>query len=304
MGPIARSGSLPGGQNVARQAFSPDLFTELATRGVAILTYHKNVADLWPAEEFTRQTVSLYTSEKVELQVCEKLVTLKNALVVREIRVRPEDGSQSSIITTNFRLDLIHAVAGIKARWSQENYLKYMKTHFGLDRIIEHGTTPLPDTTVVINPAYRRINRDVIQARSALNRLRAKFGAHGLPPTPTAEQTQAFERRGGELRAQITAQETLLEARRQSRRETPHRLTLKEIPEGERFEQLCPESKHFIDTIERIAYRAESVMVEIHRLGSALKDAAVAHLCHVLTDGEICYPTTDLRVIYRQIGSS
>ena len=99
-----------------REAFSPDLFAELATQGVAILTYNKNVADLWPAEEFTRQTVSLYTSEKVELQVCEKLVTLKNALVVREIRVRPEDGSQSSIITTNFRLDLIHAVAGIKAR--------------------------------------------------------------------------------------------------------------------------------------------------------------------------------------------
>ena len=91
------------------------------------MTYNKNLADLWPAKEFTRQTVSLYTSEKVELQVCEKHVTLKNASVVREIRVRPEDGSQSSITTTNFRLDLIHAVAGIKARWSQENYLKYMK---------------------------------------------------------------------------------------------------------------------------------------------------------------------------------
>ena len=325
-----------------REAFSPNLFAELATQRVAILTYHKNVVDLWPAEEFTRQTVSLYTSEKVELQLSEKLVTLKNALAVREIRVRHEDGSQSSIITTNFKLDLSHTVAGIKARWSQENYLKYMKHHFGLDRVIEYGTTPLPDTTVVINPAYRRINRDVIQARSGLNRLRAKFGAHGLPPTPTAEQTQAFERRGGELRAQITAQETLLEARRQSRRETPHRLTMKEIPEAERFQQLCPESKHFIDTIKMIAYRAESVMagevrealsrdddarvllrrlfvtpanlhpdlqaktltVEIHRLGSALQDAAVAHLCQALTDAEICYPTTDLRVIYRQIGSS
>ena len=56
----------------------------------------------------------------------EKLVTLKNALVVREIRVRPEDGSQSSIITTNFRLDLIHrpAWATLKAWAADTAFLK------------------------------------------------------------------------------------------------------------------------------------------------------------------------------------
>lgn len=324
-----------------REAFSPALFADLAAQRVAILTYNKNVGDPWPAEEFAPRTVTLHTSEKVELQLCEKLVTLKNGLAVREIRVRDEGGSQCSIITTNFRLDLTRVVAGIKARWCQENYLRYMKIHFGLDRVIEYGTTPLPDTTVVINPAYRRIHRDVIQARSGLNRLRIKFGAHGLPLTPTTEQIQAFERRGGELRALITAQETLLESRCQTRRETPRKLTLKEIPAAERFEQLCPESKHFIDTVKMITYRAESVLagevreklardddarallrrlfvtpanllpdtaaktltVEVHRLGSPLQDAAIAHLCQVLTEAEICYPTTDLRIIYRQIGS-
>ena len=49
-------------------------------------------------------------------------------------------------------------VAGIKARWSQENYLKYMRIRFGLDRLIEYGVTPLPNTPIVINPAYRRLD--------------------------------------------------------------------------------------------------------------------------------------------------
>jgi len=40
----------------------------------------------------------------------------------------------------------------------------------------------------------------------------------------------------------------------------PRKVTLKELPETERFSQLCPESKHFIDTIKMIAYRAESAL--------------------------------------------
>lgn len=126
------------------------------------------------------------------------------------------------------------------------------------------------------------------------------------------------------------------------RKATPRKLTLKELPEKDRFGQLCPESKHFIDTIKMIAYRAESALagevretlareddarallrrlfttpvnlrpdleaqtltVEVHRLGSPLQDAAVAHLCSFLTETETLFPTTQLRLIYRQIGSN
>jgi hypothetical protein len=116
---------------------------------------------------------------------------------------------------------------------------------------------------------------------------------------------------------------------------------LKELPEAERYRQLRPESKHFIDTIKMIAYRAESalagevrehlqreddaralmrrifvtpanlrpdyqqktLLVELHRLGSPLQDAAVAKLCEELTATETRFPTTELRLIYRQVGS-
>jgi hypothetical protein len=111
------------------------------------------------------------------------------------------------------------------------------------------------------------------------------------------------------------------------------------LPETERFAQLKTEKKHFIDTIKLIAYRAESALtgeirealardddcrvllrrlfvtpanlrpdpvaqtltVELHRLGSSLQDLAVAHFCQFLTESETLFPTTNLRLIFRQV---
>ena len=140
-----------------------------------------------------------------------------------------------------------------------------------------------------------------------------------MSPQPSAQQVEHFERRGGELRDKIQAQEFKLNELKAQRRQTPAKLTLKELPEAERFAQLKTEKKHFIDTIKLIAYRAESALagevrealardddarallrrlfvtpanlrpnptaqtltVELHRLGSPLQDAAIAHLCGI-----------------------
>jgi hypothetical protein len=327
---------------VDREGYSPGLFSELAQQRIAILTYHKKPGEPWPAGEFVQRSVRLHTGQELELELAERTVSLSNGLSVREVRARDEDGSQSSILTTHTGLDLTRVVAGIKARWSQENFLKYMSTHFGLDRLIEHGVTPLPETTVVINPAHRRLDREVRRERATLTRLRAQFGAQGLPTDPTPEQTQAFEIQGGELRQKIATQESVLAERIRQRKETPRKIKLGQLPEAERFGQLCPESKHFIDTIKMIAYRAESALagevreslaraddarallrrlfvtpvnlrpdpgaktltVELHRMGSPLQDAAVDHLCTLLTETETTFPSTDLRLIYRQVGST
>ena len=233
------------------------------------------------------------------------------------------------------RLDLTRIAASIAARWSQENFLKYMREHYGLDRLIEYGTQPLPETLVVVNPAWRRLDQSVRRERARLFRLQVDFGARTLPTQPSAEQVQNFERQGGELREKIQAQELTLNDLKEKRRQTPAKLTIKDLPETERFAQLKTEKKHFIDTIKLIAYRAESALageirealareddgrallrrlfvtpanlrpdpvaqtltVELHRLGSPLQDLAVAHLCQFLTESETLFPTTNLRLI-------
>jgi len=325
-----------------REGFSPKLFTELKEQRIGILTYHKYPGDNWPVEEFSTRSLRLHTGEIVERELAERGTQLSNGLWVQEVRARSSDGSQVSMLSTNRRLDLTEIAAWLPARWSQENFLKYMREHFNLDRMIEHGTLPLPETTVVVNPAHRRLEQQIRRERSRLGRLEAQFGAHALPPEATAQQVQKFEQEGGQLREKIQKQTALIEELKTQRGKIDRKVPLKELPENERYRQLRPESKHFIDTIKMIAYRAESalagemrehlqrqddarallrrifvtpanlrpdyeqktLLVELHRLGSPLQDAAVAAFCQELTATETRFPTTDLRLIYRQVGSA
>ena len=50
-------------------------------------------------------------------------------------------------------------------------------------------------------------------------------------------------------------------------------------------------------------YAEKTLTVELHRCGSALQDAALAQLCETLTATETTFPTTNLRLIYRQVVS-
>jgi hypothetical protein len=325
-----------------REGFSPKLFAELTEQRIGVLTYHKYPQENWPLEEFSPRTVRLPTGEVVERQLAERGTRLSNGLWMREVRVRSSDGSQASILSNHRGLDLTQIAVWMPARWSQENFLKYMREHFGLDRLIEHGTTPLPETTVVVNPAHRRVDQQIRRERGRQQRLEAQFGAHTLPAQVSREELQKFEQEGGQLRQKIQAQTALIQNLKSQRAQIPRKVPLKDLPQAERYRQLCPESKHFIDTIKMIAYRAESalagelrehlnreedarallrrvfvtpanlqpdydhktLLVELHRLGSPLQDAAVAKLCEELTATETKFPTTDLRLIYRQVGSA
>lgn len=324
-----------------REGYSPEFFAELKAQNVAILTYHKFPGEAWPEAEFCAHSVRLQSGELVTRELAERGTLLPNQLWVREVRLRGTGEHQTSILTTHPQMDLPVIASRMAARWCQENFFKYMRENFGLDRIIEHGIAELPDSTIVINPARRRLEADLRRRRVAVQRRQTQLGALGLPATPSPEEHEAFLAKGGALREAIAAEIADLVARKAERATTPHKVALKELPESERFAQLRPESKHFIDTIKMIAYRAESALagevreslartedarallrrlfvtpanlrpdyqartltVEIHRCGSALQDAALAQLCETLTATETCFPSTDLRLIYSQVGS-
>ena len=53
---------------------------------------------------------------------------LSNGLLVREIRHLDQSGHPTAILTTSEGLSLTQ-VAAMFARWSQENFLRYMPQH-------------------------------------------------------------------------------------------------------------------------------------------------------------------------------
>jgi transposase-like protein len=59
------------------------------------------------------------------------------------------------------------------ARWSQENFFRYMRQSYSLDGLIDYGPDDIRDTTEVVNPAYRTPDGQVRKTIGVLNRKAA-----------------------------------------------------------------------------------------------------------------------------------
>ncbi len=57
-----------------------------------------------------------------------------------------------------------------------------------------YGPTPLPATTLVVNPAWRQADAAVRKQRATVTRLAADFGAASLPPAPDPDELERFAR--------------------------------------------------------------------------------------------------------------
>jgi len=325
-----------------RAVYSPEFMKRQWAQRIAVITYHKFPEGPWPAEEFTVRPVRLVNGETVELSLAERGVRLSNGFWAREVRQLEASGHQVAMLATDYQRTLDAVAVALFARWCQENFFQYMGRHYGLDRLIEYGTEPLPETTTVVNPAWRRLDQAVRRERAQLERTRAQFGALSPPASTEPETVARYEQEQGRLLEQMGQQQTRWDQLKRQRKEAPRHLTLKELPEAERFTQLRTTTKHFVDTIKLIAYRAETALVQVvreklqraddaralvrqvfssavdlcpdpieqtltvrlHRLSSAIHDAALEHLCTELTATETVFPGTDLRLVFEPVGST
>jgi len=324
-----------------RAGYSPEFFQYLWQKRIAVLTYHKFPHDPWREEEFHAYSVSLGGGETVTMKLAERGTQLSNQFWVREIRKLSDSGHQTSILTTNFSAPLAALAAALFARWCQENFFRYMREHYGLDRLIEYGTEPVPDAIQVVNPAWRTLDSQVRSKAGQRHRLTAQFGALALSEDPSESELRGFQQRKGELRQEIENLDVEIEKLKQERKNTAHHIPVKFLPEEDRFTRLRTERKHFIDTIKMIAYRAESSLalllrehiartddarallrqifdteadlipdlaaniltVRLHHLTQAAHDQAIEQLLAELNATQTIFPGTRLTLVFK-IGSS
>ena len=248
-----------------REGYSPELFEQMRKKRIAILTYHKFPRDDWRSEEFAPHSVELVGGETVVMQLAERGSQLSNKLWLREIRKLTDSGHQTSILTTNFQAPMTTLAVSLFARWSQENFFRYMREHYNLDRLIEYGTEPIPDAISVVNPEWRKLDSQIRSKAGQRHRLAAQFGALALSEDPTESQVQGFQHRKGHLQEQIQILDLQIDSLKQLRKKTEHHIPVNALPEEDRFTRLRTERKHFIDTLKMIAYRAESSMASLLR---------------------------------------
>jgi hypothetical protein len=271
----------------------------------------------------------------------ERGTRLSNNLWVREIRKLTDSGHQTAMLTTNFSAAMPVLAASMFSRWCQENFFRYMREQYGLDRLVEYGTELVPDMTTVVNPQWRRLDSQVRSKTGQRHHLHAKIGAMALSEGLSEDELQAYQRRKGELQEQTQHLDVEINELKDQRKKTDHHIPVQSLPEEERFTRLRTERKHFPDTIKMIAYRAETSLVSIlrehlarsddartlvrqifdteadllpdqtnktltvriHHLTQAAHDLVLEKLCDALNETQTVFPGTDLTLIFK-IGSS
>ena len=327
-----------------RESFSPGYFKRMNAKRIAVQTYLKNPGPDWPEAEFTPHQIRLLNGDTATMMLAERGTLLgrgPDQLWMREVRKLCESGHQVAIVSTQWLATVDQIVAPQFGRWYQENWFKYAREHFDLDGLINYQLEPLDDTTKLVNPAWRALDSDARKRQGKLQKLHAKLGKLKTEQDMTPGQAQAYTEQATALMTEVTTAEQELDEVKAKRRSLPKHITVAELPEGTRFQQLATRSKHFVDTIKIIAYRAETAMaatikeelnehhrdearaivraiceteadltpdakartltVTLHSLANPKHNAAAARLCASLNETETTYPGTDLKMVFEMV---
>jgi hypothetical protein len=330
-----------------REGYSPDFFYDLWQKRVSIATYKKYITDKWDKSEFAEYTGKLPFGNEKSIELAERGVLLQNKgsqkkIWAREIRKKSKSGHQTSIITTNFTLSIIMIGLYMFARWSQENFFKYMMQEFGIDTLVSYLKENISDTSVLVNPQYRALENLRKKLTSKLNTVKAKFSSLVLANTPIEnKEMEKYLLKKEALKTEIEQREKEIEQIKAQKKSIPRKIKYSELPEIEKFDNVINERKHFLDTIKLIAYRAETAMsniikqnmshddesrlllkqiyktdanikvdrenkmlvVEIHRLAYRKDDKILEKLCQIMNETKMQFPDTNLTLFYKLVSS-
>ena len=330
-----------------REGYSPGFFKRMAAKRIACQTYHKHPGKDWPESEFATCQVPLMTGGEADMLLAERGTLIgsnkDDELWVREIRKLNADGHQTAIISTDWQASAVQIAGPQFGRWYQENFFKYGREHFNLDRQIDYQLEKVDDTTRLVNPAWRKLDGEVRKRVAAQHRRKARLHDLGIAGQLEPAKAEHYMLSATALRAEIEQEQADLDNLKKKRKETTKHLTFAELPEEEQFLKLATRSKHFIDTIKIIAYRAETAMAHIvrerlnahhqdearalirdlcttpadlvpdersktltitlHSLATPKLNAAVTHLCAELNTTQTLYPGTDLLMVFKSVSS-
>ncbi len=320
-----------------REAYSPAFFKHLwESFRIAVITYRKNVKDQWDEQDFN--AYDIHTDVETTMELCEKQVEL-NGVALREIRRLTDSGHQTSVITTNYKISTALIALYMFSRWAQENFFRYMRQEYDIDRIIQYGVDELNNTIMVVNREYSNLTYRLKKLREKIARRQAKL--YALLEKNIADE---MEQTGKNIEKQLLLGKEIesLEAEEKKilalRAQQPYKISIGEMPEHARYNKLKTESKHLQNIIKIICYRAETAIanllapyyrkssneiralvksiifakadlypnyqtntltVRLNSLATPRDNLAVREICQTLNDYEAVFPGTKLKLIYK-----
>jgi hypothetical protein len=249
-----------------REAYSPAFFKRLWEKHrVAVITYRKRVKDTWDESHFRELEVET-TAGPARMRLAEQETSMAGC-PAREVRKLSGDKHQTSIVTTNRVIATAQIAAYMFGRWVQENFFRYMRQEYAMDKIIQYGIDQVDGGLMVVNREYSNITYRVKKEREKLSRRKAALYNHRLlmPEHPGA-RSKSMEKwtwQGSVLLQEI--EDTELEIKRlvEDRKAIPYKIPVSGMPLESRYTKLDQESKHLQNIVKMICYRAETALARL-----------------------------------------
>jgi chromosome segregation ATPase len=214
-----------------------------------------------------------------------------------------------------------------------------MMQNFGIDFLISYFHNDIDDTTELINPQWRDIDKQVRGLNTKLQKLRAKFAELILEGELQETKMEKYKDKKSQLQEDISIFQIELNGLKTKRGKIHRKIPFGELPEEEKFKAVYNNRKQFIDTIKLIVYRAETALantikqymakpaearalmaqifktdadfkvdnkkdtleINVHHLATNRDNKALSKLCKELIDTQTHFPGTNLRLIYKLV---
>ena len=232
-----------------REGYSPEFFYDLWQERIAACTYKKNVKDKWADEEFTTYEEVLPDGEiqnenekKQKVDLAERGVLLKSAdgkkeIWCREIRKRSKSGHQTAIITTNYLLNIVMIGFYMFARWSQENFFKYMMEHYDIDGLVSYLKETVDATKRLVNPDYRKLESELKKLNGKLTREKSEFATLTLGEKQIEEnKIKKYLAKKSLVLEEIEQLENQILQVKTKKKDTDRKITFANLSENEKFQ--------------------------------------------------------------------
>jgi len=320
-----------------REGWSPKRFKKWKKAGFDVITYRKGKYRDWQRRSFKEVTVEV-CGRKVKYRLGERLLRVAKGFRVREVRRLCDDGHQTSVVTTRRDLPIETVALRMFSRWQQENFFRYMRHEFALDHLPTTAVEPADPERSVPNPAVKEKKRELGRIKASLTKAEQAYGqkAHDNPEGKR-RTVRGFKISHAELGREIKKLRSTRKRLEAEVKALPARVPVREVMNGQPIVRLERERKIITDTLKMVAYRAETqlanlvgpllpsrddearkfmrevfqltadllpdheqgkLFVCLHGMTTPRDNRALAALCVVLNDLEVCYPATDLKLVF------
>ena len=242
-----------------REAYSPTFFKHLWNCfRIAVITYRKNVQDQWDEKDFSLYDID--TGVETTMELCEKQAEL-NGVELREVRRLTDTGHQTSVITTNYKMPTSQIALYMFSRWAQENFFRYMRQEYDIDRIIQYGVDDLDKAFMVVNREYSNYSYK-LKTESKHSQNIIKIICYRAETAIANLLAAHYRKSSNEIRALV---KSIIFAKA----------------------DLYPD------------YYTNTLTVRLNSLATPRDNIAVREICQVLNDYEAVFPGTKLKLVFK-----